>query len=444
VSDPKVSAVEGPAKVAELGTVISSDKKANWLAPKGGSMAARGVVLFMHGFSQGPNAYYENLQGLADQGFLVVAPEPPFAPTPGKQQGDMVDFAEHFRSKIYTNTLTGLPLKSKDVCHNIGLLSHSVGSGLATYVASKAASEKQPFKSVMYMAPQTQVEKEYQLDSAVAGWPADQKKSTRFALQYGLKDELAPPKLAVALKELLRGAGLPLEDSDITVYDQGTHVGFQDQVVLGDQEVAADVLPWLTPLLLALAGIGLPFIPWLSSLLLPPQKEKEAAQQPAAAGKMAAAPAGGSMLSLFEPESGPAGAASVGDFELLQQAARTSQARAASDWENLGSELMAKWKKAPDGIGPPEEVKIVSDEDSARQYIGLLLGVLALGGALTLPGCIATIKEGHIHWFSVLGAVLFSYLGYKGTTQLNLLKYVDTKQRPESREKAKLFMEKTL
>lgn len=47
---------------------------------QGGLQAARGVVLFMHGFAQGPEAYYENLRGLADAGLLVVAPAPPFKP----------------------------------------------------------------------------------------------------------------------------------------------------------------------------------------------------------------------------------------------------------------------------------------------------------------------------------------------------------------------------
>jgi hypothetical protein len=53
---------------------------------QGGSQAAKGVVLFMHGFAQGPNAYYENLKGLADAGLLVVAPVPPFGATPAGQQ----------------------------------------------------------------------------------------------------------------------------------------------------------------------------------------------------------------------------------------------------------------------------------------------------------------------------------------------------------------------
>ena len=69
----------------------------------------------------------------------------------------MVEFAEHFRSKIHSNTLTGLELKNKNVGQNIMLLGHSVGAGLSTYVAGVAAESKQPFKKVMYMAPQTQV-----------------------------------------------------------------------------------------------------------------------------------------------------------------------------------------------------------------------------------------------------------------------------------------------
>ena len=56
------------------------------LLMQGDSKKAEGVVLFMHGFAQGPNAYYKMLKEIADQGFLVVAPEPPFAPTRGKQQ----------------------------------------------------------------------------------------------------------------------------------------------------------------------------------------------------------------------------------------------------------------------------------------------------------------------------------------------------------------------
>jgi hypothetical protein len=70
-------------------------------------------------------------------------------------QGAMVDWAAHFHSKLVSNNLKGLPLPSTKVAQNIGLLGHSVGAGLATYVAYRAA-QQQPYKAVMYMAPQTQ------------------------------------------------------------------------------------------------------------------------------------------------------------------------------------------------------------------------------------------------------------------------------------------------
>lgn len=53
---------------------------------QGGSVAAVGVVLFMQGFAQEPNAYYTYLQRLADAGFLVVAPVSEVAAAPKKQQ----------------------------------------------------------------------------------------------------------------------------------------------------------------------------------------------------------------------------------------------------------------------------------------------------------------------------------------------------------------------
>jgi alpha-beta hydrolase superfamily lysophospholipase len=68
----------------------------------------------------------------------------------------MVEYAAYFHSKLVSNSLTGLPLPSAAVAQNIGLLGHSVGAGLATYVAQQAAAQQQPYKSVMYMAPQTQ------------------------------------------------------------------------------------------------------------------------------------------------------------------------------------------------------------------------------------------------------------------------------------------------
>jgi hypothetical protein len=50
-------------------------------------------------------------------------------------------------------------------------------------------------------------------------------------------------------------------------FESGTHVGFEDQVVLGDAEITSDILPWLNPLLLwlitALSALGVPFLPFV-------------------------------------------------------------------------------------------------------------------------------------------------------------------------------------
>jgi hypothetical protein len=55
-----------------------------------------------------------------------------------------------------------------------------------------------------------------------------------------------------------------LQSDNVTVYTDGTHVGFEDQVVAGNYEVASEILPWLNPLLLlitALSSLGIPFLP---------------------------------------------------------------------------------------------------------------------------------------------------------------------------------------
>lgn len=56
-----------------------------------------------------------------------------------------------------------------------------------------------------------------------------------------------------------------LQPDNLKPFDNGTHVGFQDQVVLGDAEVVPDILPLLNPLLLwlitALSSLGVPFLP---------------------------------------------------------------------------------------------------------------------------------------------------------------------------------------
>jgi len=430
------TAVKGNV-VEELGTVISSDKKANWLAPKGDSKKAEGVVLFMHGFAQGPNAYYKMLKEIADQGFLVVAPEPPFAPTRGKQQEAMVEFAEHFRSKIHSNTLTGLELKSKNVGQNIMLLGHSVGAGLSTYVAGVAAENKQPFKKVMYMAPQTQVVKQYLPEAGIAKWPAILKGATEFALQYGEADELAPPELSKELMEQLKKAGLDLKAKNIKVFPQGTHVGFEDQVVLGDAEVASDILPWLDAILLALAAVGIPLYRLFK------KEEEPSAPAPAAAaarsvGATATAGNGDDLEVVGVRKDGPG---DLADLLLFNAAATKASKQPVGKWEAEGAQMMKAWKETKDGVGPPEPVDFVASyEEYVSLYVKLLVGVVGVGAALSLPGVFSGFQDGEIHWLSWIGLALTIYLGYKGATNLQLLNYVQNVQRPQSRDVARDFI----
>ncbi|WIA13229.1 hypothetical protein OEZ85_006820 [Tetradesmus obliquus] len=246
--------IRAATKTVELDTMYSGGREAIWLAPQGGLQAARGVVLFMHGFAQGPEAYYENLRGLADAGLLVVAPAPPFKPCRTELQGFMVEYAAHFHSKLVNNSLDGLVLPS-EAAKNIGLLSHSIGAGLATYMAQQAAKEHTPFKAVMYMAPQTQLVVEAYLPAtAITEWPQQYLHSTDFALQYGGQDLLAPPCPCEELKEQLSAKGLPLQ-LPVKIFPWGTHVGFQDQLVIGGLQVVSDILPMINHALAALLWI---------------------------------------------------------------------------------------------------------------------------------------------------------------------------------------------
>ena len=95
---------------------------------------------------------------------------------------------------------------------------------------------------------------------------------------------------------------------------------------------------------------------------------------------------------------------------------------------------MQAWKETPDGIGPPEPVNFVgSYEEYVSLYVKLLVGVVGVGAAISLPGVFSSFQDGEIHWLSWIGLALTIYLGYKGVTNLQLLNYVETVQRPQSR-----------
>lgn len=55
-----------------------------------------------------------------------------------------------------------------------------------------------------------QVVDKYEPEAAIKSWPAKDT-STEFGLQYGLKDDLAPPDLSLHLVEELRKKGLSLK-----------------------------------------------------------------------------------------------------------------------------------------------------------------------------------------------------------------------------------------
>jgi acetyl esterase/lipase len=68
-----------------------------------------------------------------------------------------VETAAFWRQKIRANAFPPVKLADEAAAHRTGLLGHSVGAGIATYVAKQAAKEGQEFEAVMFMAPQTQV-----------------------------------------------------------------------------------------------------------------------------------------------------------------------------------------------------------------------------------------------------------------------------------------------
>lgn len=106
-------------------------------------------------------------------------------------QGFMVEYAAHFHSKLVNNSLDGLVLPS-EAAKNIGLLSHSIGAGLATYMAQQAAKQHTPFKAVMYMAPQTQAS--YAIDVKTRGhWTLESTACDCFS--FGLKAIELPSQL---------------------------------------------------------------------------------------------------------------------------------------------------------------------------------------------------------------------------------------------------------
>lgn len=113
-------------------------------------------------------------------------------------------------------------------------------------------------------------------------------------------------------------------------------MGFEDQVVLGDQEVTSDVLPWLTPILIALAGIGIPIYRFLIRKDEVEGPAKAAAAAPAARRMAAPADAPGEAVAVPSPI---AGGAVLGDLLLIDAAGKKAKQEPAEEWKARGAAL---------------------------------------------------------------------------------------------------------
>lgn len=123
-------------------------------------------------------------------------------------QGSMVESAKYFYDKLIHNTLGSAINLPKDATHATGLLGHSVGAGLATYMARQADKEcGRPFKAVMYLAPATKfLVPKYTPETALQGWRPQDKTTTHLAVQYGGRDTTASKEEADGLVSKLRAA----------------------------------------------------------------------------------------------------------------------------------------------------------------------------------------------------------------------------------------------
>ncbi|GLC53388.1 hypothetical protein PLESTB_000739300 [Pleodorina starrii] len=252
----------------------------------------------MHGFLQDPTAYALLLTQLAKEaGVLVIAPCPDASTDPETQQRNMVDAALFWHNLIVTDNLPGMQLGN--VRKHVGLLGHSVGGGLAPYVVHCAAkgllpyaaagaaaddataaaaagaaadaataaagaaadaatataaaaaaaqgTKAQPFFAAHVMAPQTDTVPRY--DEAEGGQLLKDV-GTEWGVQYGRIDLLSLAGSVEVLCGWLQGR--TFRDPDTVPYLLGTHVGFEDQLVVNGKSFSHNIL---RPLLAALWAV---------------------------------------------------------------------------------------------------------------------------------------------------------------------------------------------
>ncbi|KAG2425469.1 hypothetical protein HXX76_013679 [Chlamydomonas incerta] len=355
------------------------------------NVTARGVVLFMHGFAQGPTAYARMLTQLAaEEGVVVVAPCPESSTSPQIQQDNMVKAAAFWRQRIADNDLPGLKLSSATPAPlTVGLLGHSVGGGLAPFVVDAAAAAGQPYAVAHVMAPQTsQVVETYNYTSPQnKGRLLPPAVATQWAVQYGLIDLLSFAWDVAAFRGWLRDKG---RLGASVRYELGTHVGFEDQLVLAGESFSTDVLPWVLAVLWGALAVWLPAL-GLSTL----RQLHEGAHARAPA---AAAGAAGTTLRGVE------GAV-----------------------------------PAAPGFGPPDDVELPDERFMAAGYLALAATVTAI--EMALPP-FAWDSPGHV-LTSIVKAV-FLILAVGSWPALVVYPYEAAKQRPEARRQVRTWFRNTL
>ena len=111
-------------------------------------------------------------------------------------------------------------------------------------------------------------------------------------------------------------------------------MGFEDQVVLGDAEVASDILPWLDAILLALAAVGIPLY-----RLFKKEEEPSEPAPPAAAARSVGASAvdGDDMGVVGSRKDGPG---DLADLLLFNAAVAKAKKQPVEKWDAEGARLM--------------------------------------------------------------------------------------------------------
>lgn len=95
----------------------------------------------------------------------------------------------------------------------LGLGAHGMVCGLPGLATVLHGCSQRPCLLPWLPMTHAQVVKKYSAEAAINAWPQQAVDATDFGLQYGLKDDLAPPELSTTLETQLRKKGLDLEVS---------------------------------------------------------------------------------------------------------------------------------------------------------------------------------------------------------------------------------------